>query len=260
MIESPVAATAPELSIVVPALNEQECVDRLVRELQATILDVGIDAEVIVVDDGSTDQTLPRLRDLGRSHCWLRVLHRPKAQGQSAAMYAGIHACRGRYVAFLDADLQNDPAELPAMLARLRAGGADLVQGDRSANRRDTLVRRCSSWVGRSTRRLLLGDSIRDTGCSLRMMKVEFARQLPLVFKGMHRFIPFYAKMLGARIVEVPVRHRPREAGTAKYGIWNRALPGLIDCLAVRWMHKRYRDTHAVPVENAQLEEAIPRH
>lgn len=247
----PSQSPAPELSIVVPALNEQECVERLVQEVKHSILDAGIDAELIVVDDGSTDQTLPRLRALAKQFSWLRVLHRPQAQGQSAAMYAGIHAGRGRYVAFLDADLQNDPAELPAMLARLRSGGADLVQGDRSANRRDTVVRRCSSWVGRTTRRLLLGDSIRDTGCSLRIMRAEFARPLPLVFKGMHRFIPFYAKMLGARVVEVPVRHRPRQAGTAKYGIWNRALPGLLDCLAVRWMRQRYRDTAADPVEDA---------
>jgi len=246
------SAGHPELSIVVPALNEQECVDRLVQEIKPTVVDAGLAALLIVVADGSTDQTLPRLQALARSLSWVRVLHREKAQGQSAAMYAGIHASRGRYVAFLDADLQNDPAELPGMLARLRAGGVDVVQGDRSANRRDTVVRRCSSWVGRSTRRMLLGDCIRDTGCSLRMMKSDFARQLPLTFKGMHRFIPFYAKMLGARIVEVPVHHRPREAGTAKYGVWNRALPGLVDCLAVRWMRKRYRDTGAHPVEDAQ--------
>jgi glycosyltransferase involved in cell wall biosynthesis len=246
------SAAQPELSIVVPALNEEECVERLVDEVKKEVLDAGIDGELVVVDDGSGDQTLARLRALAVRYRWLKVLHRPQPQGQSAAMYAGIHASRGRYVAMLDADLQNDPSELLGMLQLLRGGEADLVQGDRSANRRDPFIRRCSSVVGRQTRKWLLGDSIRDTGCSLRMMRVEIARQLPLAYKGMHRFIPFYARMLGAKVVEVPVKHRPRQAGTAKYGVWNRALSGLMDCLAVRWMRKRYRDTSARPVEGGE--------
>ncbi len=233
---------SPELSIVVPALDEEDNVGPLVAEVKKVILDAGIDAELIVVDDGSCDATLAKLTALATEHPWLRILHRDKPQGQSAAMHAGIQAARGRFIATLDADLQNDPADLPAMLAQVRTGEVDMVQGDRSANRNDTTIRRFSSWVGRTARGKLLGDTIRDTGCSARVVKREYAQQYPLQFKGMHRFMPFYAKMLGAKVAEMPVRHRPRVAGVAKYGMLNRGWAGLLDCLAVRWMAKRYRD------------------
>jgi dolichol-phosphate mannosyltransferase len=234
----------PELSIVVPALNEEDNVAPLVEQVQRAILDTGIAAELIVVDDGSTDRTLPRLLDLRRTRPWLRVLHRDRAMGQSAAMYAGIQAAGGRFTATLDADLQNDPADLPQMLDQVRRGAADMAQGLR-ARRRDTAVRRASSWVGRTARGLILGDKIRDTGCTTRVLRTELARQLPLQFHGMHRFMPAYARILGAKVIEVPVNHRLRAAGVAKYGMWNRGWVGLIDCFAVRWMSRRYRDPAA---------------
>ena len=240
-------APSPELSVVVPALNEQENVGPLVAQVRQAVVDAGIDAELIVVDDGSTDGTLAELISLADEHAWLRPLHRDSSTGQSAAMHAGIQAARGRFVAMLDADLQNDPADLPRMLEPVRAGVADMVQGDRSTSRRDTVVRRVSSWVGRTTRRLLLGDTIRDTGCTARVVRASIARQFPLQFKGMHRFLPAYARMLGVRVVEMPVNHRPRVAGKAKYGILNRGPSGLVDCLAMRWMLRRHRDTTALP-------------
>lgn len=243
--------TAPELSIVVPAFNEEENVAPLVAEVKTTVIDRGIDAELIVVDDGSRDQTLARLRALTQQYAFLRVLHREKSAGQSAAMWAGIQAARGSFVATLDADLQNDPADLPPMLETLRQGQADMVQGLR-ARRKDTLVRKVSSWVGRTTRKLILGDDIRDTGCTTRVLRREIARQFPLQFKGMHRFMPVYARMVGARIVEQPVNHRPRVAGVAKYGVLNRGLAGLIDCFAMRWMLKRYRNPTALPIAGAE--------
>lgn len=235
----------PELTLIAPALDEEDNVDELVRQIQASIIDAGIDAECIVVDDGSTDRTLEKLIALAADHPWLRPMHRPKPQGQSAAMHAAIQAARGKYVAMLDADLQNDPADLPAMLQLLRDGKADFVQGDRSQNRRDTFIRRMSSWVGRTARGLILKDPIRDTGCSTRVVRTDIARQFPLQFKGMHRFMPAYARMIGARIVEQPVNHRPRVAGVAKYGMFNRAFVGLVDCFAMRWMAKRFRDPAA---------------
>ena len=128
------------------------------------------------------------------------------------------------------------------MVRALQAHGADMVQGDRSRARRDSLVRRGSSLVGRMTRRVLLGDTIRDTGCSLRLMRRDLALRLPLEYRGMHRFIPIMARQLGAKVVEMQVNHRPRTAGRTKYGIGNRALSGLIDCFAVRWMRSRRRD------------------
>lgn len=243
----PPSDAAPELSIVVPALNEEDNVAPLVAEVEKTVRGVGVDAELIVVDDGSTDQTLPRLREMARSRPWLRVLHRDQPRGQSSAMFAGIQAARGRWIATLDADLQNDPAELPKMLEICRKGDADMVQGDRSHARKDNIVRRCGSVVGRKARGLILNDPIRDTGCSARVVRADIAKQFPLMFKGMHRFMPVYARMLGARIVEFPVCHRPRNAGTTKYGlgVLNRGISGFFDALAVRWMLKRYRDTAA---------------
>lgn len=243
---SEAGAAVIELSIVVPALNEQDNVGPLVEEVQRVVLDAGIGAEMIVVDDGSTDQTLARLLALARDRAWLRVLHRDQAMGQSAAMHAGVHAARGKLIAMLDADMQNDPADLLPMVERLRAGEADMIQGDRSHHRRDSRVRLFSSWVGRAARRLLLGDGIRDTGCTARVVRADIARQFPLQFKGMHRFMPVYAAMLGARVLEQPVNHRPRAAGEAKYGMLNRGPSGLLDCLAMRWMLRRYRDPAAI--------------
>ena len=130
------------------------------------------------------------------------------------------------------------------MLELLQREGADMVQGDRSADRRDTVVRRWGSGVGRKTRLWLLGDPVRDTGCSARVLKVEYARRLPLQYKGMHRFIPCYVAALGGVVIEMPVRHRPRHSGTTKYGmgVLSRGPAGLVDCFAVRWMRKRLRD------------------
>ena len=236
----------PEISIVIPALNEEDNIDLLVAEVKSAIADKDISLEMIVVDDGSTDTTLAKLQAAAKVYPWVKALHRDKAQGQSAAMYAGIQFATGKYIAMLDADLQNDPADIPNMYTEMCKGNVDLVQGDRSRNRNDNIVRRCTSWVGRTARKLILKDTVRDTGCSSRLIKAEFAKQLPLLFKGMHRFIPVYSPMLGARIVEVSVNHRQRHAGVAKYGVMNRAFVGLVDCFAMRWMLKRYRNPAAI--------------
>jgi len=241
----------PLLSIIVPALNEQDNVGPLVMQVKQAVIDVGIQAELIVIDDGSTDATLSRLRPLCAEHPWLRILRREQPMGQSAAMAAGIQAARGSFIAMLDADLQNDPADLPAMLEILKNDNADLVQGDRSANRHDNFVRRFSSWVGCTARRLLLGDTTRDTGCTTRILRTEIASQLPLQYKGMHRFIPAFSRLIGARIVEQPVNHRRRHTGEAKYGILNRGPAGLIDCFAMRWMIKRHRNTEVVEIDRS---------
>jgi glycosyltransferase involved in cell wall biosynthesis len=202
------------------------------------VITAGIRAELIVVDDGSTDDTPRLLQELSEKHTWIRPIRHADRMGQSAAMLTGFAAARGRWAATLDADLQNDPADLPAMLEKVRNGDADMVQGARM-KRQDSAWRKFGSWVGRSTRRLLLGDPIRDTGCSTRVIATDIAKQLPLQFRGMHRFLPVYARMLGATIIEMPVNHRPRNAGQTKYGNFSRAVAGLIDCFAVRWMRKR---------------------
>lgn len=244
-----------EVSVVAPAHNEHENVEELVRQIGQAMVPSGLTFEAVIIDDGSTDGTRDRLKALMPEHPWLRCIamtNTPagRGNGQSAAFHAGFRAARGELLAVLDADLQNDPGEIPMMVRTLRETGADLVQGDRSHARRDSLVRRWGSVVGRVFRRMLLGDAVRDTGCSLRVMKREFALRLPLEFRGMHRFIPVSVAHLGGRVVEVRVTHRPRVAGTTKYGmgIVQRAIPGLLDLFAVRWMRARRRPTTSVEV------------
>jgi dolichol-phosphate mannosyltransferase len=264
-----------DLSVVAPAHNEQDNVRPLVEEITAAIHHLELDYEVVIVDDGSTDRTPEVLRALLKEYSRLRVMRMTdtppgRGNGQSAAFHAGFRAARGRLIAVLDADLQNDPADLPAMLEMIEKTGADMIHGDRSHDRQDTVGRRAGSVVGRLFRRWLLGDTIRDTGCSLRVMRREVALAIPLQFRGMHRFIPITARQLGFKVLEMPVHHRPRTAGQAKYGVWNRAIPGFFDCLAVRWMRNRRRPVSAdevcrnnlssteEPKSSAQMQEASP--
>jgi dolichol-phosphate mannosyltransferase len=244
-----------ELSVVAPAHNEEPNIRPLVEEIDAALAAARISYEIVIVDDGSTDGTRAALEALMTSRPHLRCVamtNTPKGRGngQSAAFHAGFRAARGRLIAVLDADLQNDPKDLPAMLRLMREQNADLVQGDRSHARKDNIVRRVGSIVGRLFRRSLLGDTIRDTGCSLRVMTREMALRLPLEFRGMHRFIPITIVHLGGKVVQMPVSHRPRTAGTTKYGmgILPRALPGLIDLFAVRYMRNRRRPTTSIEV------------
>ena len=236
------------LSIVSPAHNEAENVRQLVMEITAAMEPLGISHEIVIVDDGSTDATRSVLLDVATTTPTLRVLAMEqtapgRGNGQSAAFHAGFRACRGAVIAVLDADLQNNPADLPAMLTLMEETGADMVQGDRSHDRRDNFRRKIGMVGGRIFRRLLLGDTIRDTGCSLRVMRRDVALALPLQFRGMHRYIPVTARQMGFTVVETPVRHRPRVAGQAKYGLLDRGLVGLPDCFAVRWMRARRRPT-----------------
>lgn len=240
----PDPADIPELSIVVPAHDERDNVAALIEQIDSAISPLGIPYEIIVVDDASTDDTLEVLSSLQQHTRHLRILHlkarvKGRSNGQSAAFKVGFQATRGRLIATLDADLQNDPVDLPRLLSLLKESDADMVQGDRSRNRRDSMMKRLGSGVGRVSRRLILGDSIRDTGCSLRIMKREAALALPLEYRGLHRFIPYMVRQMGNTVIETPVSHRPRRAGRSKYGIFNRAPSGLIDCFVVRWMGKR---------------------
>ena len=251
MHSHPESSSAPvQLSVVAPAHNEEENIDELVKQVGNALSPLGIRFEFVIVDDGSTDTTKAKILGLQGDHPWLRCVTMTNTppgsgNGQSAAFHAGFRAAKGTLIAVLDADLQNDPADLPAMLKLMDESDADFVQGDRSAARAqgDAKIRQFGSWVGRKFRLWVLGDTIRDTGCSLRVMKREIALALPLEFKGMHRFIPATARHMGYTVVEMPVSHRHRHAGTPKYGmgITKRALPGLVDLIAVRYMRKRRR-------------------
>lgn len=255
-----------DLSVVAPAHNEQDNIENLVREVGAAIAPTGWAFEFIIVDDGSTDSTRAKIHGLMPGRPWLRCVamtNTPagKGNGQSAAFHAGFRAARGDLIAVLDADLQNDPGEIPLFVRTLRERRSDVVQGDRSHARKDNAVRRVGSAIGRWFRRALLGDTIRDTGCSLRVMRREVALRLPLEFRGMHRFIPISAIHMGYRVSELRCTHRPRVAGETKYGfgIIQRALPGLIDLFAIRYMRSRRRPVTSVESRPRVTAEFEPR-
>ena len=192
----------------------------------------GLDYEIIFVDDGSIDRTAERIEAAGN----MRLIRFEKNSGQSAAIYAGLTTARGATLVIIDGDLQNDPADIPKLLAEI-ARGADLVCGYR-LKRRDTLVKRATSRIANAVRSRYTKDGVRDTGCTLKAIRRECVSTL-LPFKGMHRFIPALVKAAGYRLVEVPVNHRPRRFGQSKYGLGNRALRATIDMFGVRWLLSR---------------------
>ncbi len=192
----------------------------------------GLDHEIIFVDDGSTDQSVAKIENASN----VRVLRFEKNAGQSAALFAGLDAARGAIIVTIDSDLQNDPADIPRLLAEI-SQGADLVCGYRQ-KRKDTLVKRLTSRIANFVRSRYTRDGVRDTGCTLKAMRRECVGAL-IPFKGMHRFIPALVKGAGYRIVEVPVNHRPRKFGKSKYGLGNRALRATIDMFGVRWLLSR---------------------
>ena len=222
--------SSAEISVVVPLFNEEESIAILQTELSAALR--GLDYEVIFVDDGSIDRTAERIETAPN----IRLIRFEKNSGQSAAIYAGLAAARGATVVIIDGDLQNDPADIPKLLAEI-ASGADLVCGYR-VKRRDTLVKRATSRIANAVRSRYTKDGVRDTGCTLKAMRRECMSTL-LPFKGMHRFIPALVKAAGYRLVEVPVNHRPRRFGKSKYGLGNRALRATTDMFGVRWLLSR---------------------
>jgi glycosyltransferase involved in cell wall biosynthesis len=226
-----------KLSVVLPIYNEHENIPILLEEVRAAIAPLGIRYEIVAVDDGSTDSSHAVLRESTAVFPMLRVLAFEKNAGQTAALDAGWRASRGELVVSLDADLQNDPADIPGMLRTLEESAADMVIGVR-VNRQDTAWRRFQSRLGNGVRNWITGDHITDTGCSLKMLRRECIDRVKL-FNGMHRFLPTLLRIEGYRVIEMPVNHRQRRFGTSKYGVANRALRGLSDCFAVRWMRKR---------------------
>ncbi|HOQ04882.1 MAG TPA: glycosyltransferase family 2 protein [Anaerohalosphaeraceae bacterium] len=225
-----------ELSLVIPARNEEETVGPLLKRIREVFEKSGLSFEVILVDDGSTDRTLEILKAEQKTTPWLRILKLDGPHGQTAAMWAGFQAVRGRIVATLDADLQNDPAEVPRLMAMLDK--ADAVCGWRQ-KRQDPWLRKVSTKIANFVRNKLTDETIHDSACSLKVYKQCCLERLPF-FEGMHRFMPTLVKMQGYRVIEVPVSHHPRYAGRAKYGVWNRLFRAFADLLAVRWMKKRF--------------------
>ena len=247
--------------MVVPVHNEGDNVTALIEEIH-TALDGTVDFEAVFVDDASSDDTPLRLTELARRFPRLRVLRHRRNAGQSTAIATGVRAARGPLVATLDGDGQNDPSDIPPLLARWREEGGDagsnsplLLAGWRSS-RNDNWLRRLSSRIANGVRGRLLGDGTPDTGCGLKLFERETFLVLPY-FDHMHRFLPALVVRHGGRVISVPVRHRPRLRGQSHYGVWNRLWVGLVDLGGVMWLRRRTRLT-AVDALNSGRGEPPP--
>ncbi|MEW6590136.1 MAG: glycosyltransferase family 2 protein [Pseudomonadota bacterium] len=238
----PTHAYHGRLSVVVPVKNEQDNVEPLVREIAAALAGTAT-FEIVYVNDGSTDATQARLDALKTEFPMLRVIRHRESCGQSRAVTTGVTAARHEWIATLDGDGQNDPADIPALLAKLadptQPAHLELLAGWRS-KRNDTFVRRISSKIANGVRSRMLRDDTPDTGCGLKLFARETFLALPN-FDHMHRFLPALVLRNGGAVVSVPVHHRPRERGTSKYGIHNRLWVGIVDLFGVAWLQRRVR-------------------
>ncbi|MCU0600782.1 MAG: glycosyltransferase family 2 protein [Desulfobacterales bacterium] len=224
-----------EFSFVIPVYNEEDNLSQLHEELQRVVHQIGQPCEVIWIDDGSKDSSLDRVKQMAAEHPEYRFISFERNCGQSGALAAGFDAARGEYVITMDSDLQNNPLDILNMIPYL--GKYDMVTGWRK-DRHDTWWKKFSSRFANGVRNWLSRETIKDTGCSLKIMKTSYLKKIKM-YKGLHRFLPTLMKMEGATVIEVPVSHRPRTRGVSKYGTWDRAFSGLRDLLAVRWMQDR---------------------
>lgn len=235
-------AARPELSVVVPAFNEEDNVVALAREI-AAVLRGRLAFEMVFVDDHSDDGTLAALRAARAELPELRVLHHARRCGQSTAVRNGVKAARAPWIATLDGDGQNDPADIPKLLAARDAADAAVkcFAGWRT-NRRDDALKRISSKVANAVRSRVLRDATPDTGCGLKLFERAAFLELPC-FDHMHRFLPALFQRDGGRVESVPVNHRPRTRGVSKYGMWNRLWVGIVDLRGVGWLIRRGKRT-----------------
>ena len=229
-----------KLSVVVPVHNENENLRPLIEEIESAVAKLA-DHEIIYVDDGSTDDTLARLQALKREFPRLRVLRHQTCCGQSTALRTGIQSAKGSVIATLDGDGQNDPANIPAMLAawqELKQQSATALVAGYRRNRKDTGWRKFSSRFANRIRAGLLRDETPDTGCGLKLFDRDLFLAMPY-FDHMHRFLPALAQRAGSQVISVEVNHRPRTRGQSKYGTWHRLWVGIWDLLGVMWLQRR---------------------
>ena len=248
MSESSESSAVPSVSIVLPVYDERESLPALVDELLVAVAGLGRSAEILLVDDDSTDGTREWIRDAVRRSAGLRGILLDRHEGQSAAFAAGFARARGDVIVTMDADGQNDPADLPGLLAAIDEG-ADVVSGVRAA-RHDTWRRRASSRFANRVRQLVLGDSIADIGCSLKAYRRSAVEGVPF-FRGSHRYLAAFCQLRGARVAELPVHHRPRRHGRSKYGIADRLWAGLSDLAGARWLKSRLHASRVQEVHHA---------
>jgi len=226
-----------DLSVVIPVYNEEASLPPLWSELREVLDRLGLTFEVVFVDDGSRDRSVELIRAFRETDQRVRLIRLKTNGGETAATDAGLKTARGRRVVVMDADLQNDPADIPMLLSHLdHWDAATGWRVDRAAG--DKFVRRVSSRVANRIRNWVSADTIQDSGCTFRAFRRECLRGLVL-YRGFHRFIPTLLKMRGYRVIEVPVGHRPRRFGRSKYGVLNRAAVAFVDLLMIRWMTAR---------------------
>jgi len=235
-METTGATSKVDLSVVIPVFNEEGNLAPLLEELEPVLASLGRTFEVVCVDDKSTDGSVDALRRLAKDRAYLRIVRHGVNCGESAAQASGFRHARGGIIITMDADLQNDPADIPRLLEGL-AGDTAAVCGVR-AKREDSLVRRISSRIANSFRNAVTGDRISDAGCTFRAIRSEALGELP-VFNGLHRFLPTILRFQGFKVKEIQVNHRPRTRGASKYGVGNRMWRGIRDCLAMRWYRAR---------------------
>jgi dolichol-phosphate mannosyltransferase len=240
------SAPVPLLAVVVPVRNEAENIAPLVDEISAAL--AGLAHEIIYVDDGSTDSTAAALAETARRVPALRVLRHAASCGQSAAIVTGVRAARAAWIATLDGDGQNDPADIPALWDFVRAEPERdrLMAAGWRVNRRDTQIKRLSSRFANRLRARLLGDATPDTGCGLKLFPRALFLELP-PFDHMHRYLPALVLRAGGRVVSRPVNHRPRLRGTSNYGTLDRALVGISDLMGVMWLQRRWKRPRLLP-------------
>lgn len=228
----------PEISFIIPCYNEEGNLRELIKAIRTVSEPLKLSYEVVITDDCSQDASWPIIQELGKEDSRIHGLRFAFNCGESAAQWAAMKAARGKYFVTLDADLQNDPKDLPKFLAALK--NYDCVCGSRVATRSegDSFVKVVSSRIANGVRNKLSGENISDAGCCYRAFKRECVDNLKF-FKGMHRFMPTLIKMEGFTVTEIPVSSNPRFAGQSHYGVWNRLFASFYDLLAVRWMKKR---------------------
>jgi len=230
---------APLISVVVPVRNEAQNIAPLIAEIRVAL--AGLPHEIVCVDDGSSDDTLAVLREAARGGDVIVMRHRVGC-GQSAAIITGVRAARGDWIATLDGDGQNDPADIPALLARgqFEATTRPLLIAGNRIRRRDGFVKRLTSRLANGIRSSLLGDATPDTGCGLKLFRRAEFLELP-AFDHMHRFLPALFIRAGGRVLSVPVNHRPRLRGASKYGTLDRLWVGIFDLVGVYWLQRRWK-------------------
>jgi len=225
-----------QLTIIVPVYNEEENLERVEKELKNYLDAASIPTFILFVNDGSKDKSLELIKAIKHRDSRFKYLSFVENRGLSAAIKAGFDYSRTSLTGYIDADLQTNPEDFEILLSHI--GEYDLVTGNRT-NRKDSFTKNMSSTIANSIRRAFTHDGMDDTGCPLKIIKTDIAKNIPM-FKGLHRFLPAMVLLQNGRILQVPVRHYPRTAGQAKFGLWNRLLGPLMDCFAYLWMKKKY--------------------